>query len=51
MIFYERASGARMHAKYFRMGGVHQDLPPELSTTSTPGARASRRCSTTSRGC
>jgi NADH-quinone oxidoreductase subunit D len=30
MIFYERASGARMHAKYFRMGGVHQDLPPEL---------------------
>jgi NADH-quinone oxidoreductase subunit D len=30
MIFYERASGARMHAKYFRMGGVHQDLPPAL---------------------
>jgi NADH-quinone oxidoreductase subunit D len=30
MIFYERASGARMHAKYFRVGGVHQDLPPEL---------------------
>ncbi len=30
MIFYERASGARMHAKYFRFGGVHQDLPPEL---------------------
>ena len=28
--FYERASGARMHAKYFRPGGVHQDLPPDL---------------------
>ncbi len=30
MIFYERASGSRMHAKYFRIGGVHQDLPDEL---------------------
>ena len=30
MVFYERASGSRMHAKYFRPGGVHQDLPPEL---------------------
>jgi NADH-quinone oxidoreductase subunit D len=30
MVFYERASGARMHAKYFRFGGVHQDLPPKL---------------------
>jgi NADH-quinone oxidoreductase subunit D len=30
MIFYERASGARMHANYFRPGGVHQDLPPDL---------------------
>jgi NADH-quinone oxidoreductase subunit D len=28
--FYERASGSRMHAKYFRPGGVHQDLPPDL---------------------
>jgi NADH-quinone oxidoreductase subunit D len=30
MVFYERASGSRMHAKYFRLGGVHQDLPPKL---------------------
>ena len=30
MIFYERASGSRMHAAYFRPGGVHQDLTPQL---------------------
>lgn len=27
MEFYERVSGARMHAAYFRPGGVSQDLP------------------------
>ena len=32
MIFYERASGARMHSAYFRPGGVHQDLTPQLLT-------------------
>ena len=30
MVLYERACGARLHANYFRPGGVHQDLPPEL---------------------
>jgi NADH-quinone oxidoreductase subunit D len=30
MVFYERASGSRMHAAYFRPGGVHQDLPDRL---------------------
>ncbi|RLN14060.1 hypothetical protein BBO99_00009491 [Phytophthora kernoviae] len=30
MEFYERVSGARMHAAYFRPGGVNQDLPKGL---------------------
>lgn len=30
MEFYERASGARMHANYVRPGGVAQDLPAGL---------------------
>jgi NADH-quinone oxidoreductase subunit D len=30
MVFYERACGARLHANYFRPGGVHQDLTPQL---------------------
>jgi NADH-quinone oxidoreductase subunit D len=30
MEFYERASGARLHANYYRPGGVHQDLPAGL---------------------
>jgi NADH-quinone oxidoreductase subunit D len=30
MEFYERASGARLHANYFRAGGVARDLPKGL---------------------
>ncbi len=30
MNFYERASGARMHANWFRPGGVRQDVPLKL---------------------
>ena len=30
MVFYERASGSRLHANYFRPGGVHIDLPTGL---------------------
>ena len=31
MEFYERVSGARLHANYFRPGGGHQDLPAGLA--------------------
>ena len=31
MCFYERVSGARMHAAYIRPGGVHLDLPAGLT--------------------
>lgn len=31
MEFYERVSGARMHANYFRPGGVHMDLPKGMA--------------------
>ena len=30
MVFYERVSGSRLHAAYFRVGGVHQDMPQDL---------------------
>jgi NADH dehydrogenase (ubiquinone) Fe-S protein 2 len=30
MLFYERVSGARMHATYIRPGGVLKDLPVGL---------------------
>ncbi len=30
MQIYEHVSGARMHANYFRVGGVREDIPPEV---------------------
>ena len=30
MTVYERACGARLHANYFRVGGLHKDLPQKL---------------------
>ena len=30
MGFYEKVSGSRLHANYFRAGGVHKDLPSGL---------------------
>src|SRR5688500_16563054 len=40
MVFYERASGSRLHANYIRPGGVRQDLPPELIADIGTWARA-----------
>ncbi len=31
MEFYEGVSGARLHANYFRVGGVHQDMPAGMA--------------------
>jgi NADH-quinone oxidoreductase subunit D len=61
MDVYEAVSGARMHATYYRPGGVYRDLPERMpqyrespwtkgqgsSSAATPGAKA--RCSTSSR--
>lgn len=40
MEFYERVSGARLHAAYFRPGGVHQDLPAGLADDIAAWAEA-----------
>ena len=48
MEFYERACGARLHANYFRPGGVAQDITPELiddiekDNSPIPGSRVGR---------
>ena len=51
MVFYERASGSRMHATYFRVGGVHQDLPPKLIDDIGRSATRSSRSATISKSC
>jgi NADH-quinone oxidoreductase subunit D len=51
MVFYERACGARLHAAYFRPGGVHQDLTAELIDDIDAWAWPSPRCWTISTGC
>jgi len=52
MEFYERVSGARMHAAYFRPGGVSQDLPigwlmiyTNLSVNFLVVSMSSKKCS------
>jgi NADH-quinone oxidoreductase subunit D len=40
MEFYERVSGARMHANYFRPGGVHRDMPVGLTDDIAAWAKA-----------
>ena len=30
VFFYEAVSGARLHAAYYRIGGVHQDIPKKV---------------------
>ena len=47
MDMYEAVSGARMHAAYYRPGGVYRDLPermPQYAESSVRDAR--RRCAT-----
>ena len=50
MEFYERVSGARLHAAYFRPGGVHQDLPAGLADDIYACARAVPEAHRRSRG-
>lgn len=44
MAFYERVSGARFHAAYFRPGGVHVDLPEGLLEDIADFCRTFPRC-------
>ena len=37
MDMYEAVSGARMHAAYYRPGGVYRDLPDKMPTVNING--------------
>lgn len=39
---YEAASGARLHATYYRPGGVHRDLPARMPQFDKPGDKRNR---------
>ena len=39
---YEAASGARLHATYYRPGGVHRDLPSRMPQFDRPGDKRNR---------
>lgn len=41
---YEAVSGARMHAAYYRPGGVYRDLPEEMPKYVPSGVRGAKDC-------
>src|ERR1700720_3600809 len=51
MGFYERASGSRLHAAYFRVAACIRICPRSSSTTYARFAIRSLRCAMTSRAC
>jgi NADH-quinone oxidoreductase subunit D len=46
---YEAVSGARMHAAYYRPGGVYRDLPDACRSTREPATRTRRRLASSTR--
>ena len=51
MEYYEAGRGSRMHAAYFRPGGVHQDLPAGMLESMMAWIKQFTRSSRTSNGC